>query len=188
MLMKPKILIIDDDQVIRASLVKVMERKGYELLQACNGADAIDIFRSSAVDLVVLDVNLKDEDGWSILEAMKELNSFVPIVITTREFDQREKAIAAGAEALMEKPMDVSVFLRIVQNLLSESSEQRLERVCGNDDYCRYVAGYLAPFLSQLDERHSAPLKLSESLSAVLATKFAPDRSQKTVQEPVEII
>ena len=186
MLMKPKILMLDDDRSVCASLVKVLEMENYDVLEASTGADAIDIFRSCPVDLVVLDVNLEEEDGWAVFEAMKELNPFVPTVITTTEFDQREKAIAAGAEALIEKPMDVPVFLRIVQDLLNESSEQRLERVCGDDDYCRYVAGYLAPFLSQLDERHSAPLKLSESLSAVLAIKFRSDGGAKTFSELVE--
>ena len=138
------------------------------------------------VDLVVLDLNLEQEDGWAVFEAMKELNPFVPTVVTTTEFDQREQAIAAGAEALIEKPMDVPVFLGIVEELLAESSEKRLERVCGDDDYCRYVAGYLAPFLSQLDERHSAPLKLSQGLRKVLTNKFAPARGQKEVAELVE--
>jgi CheY-like chemotaxis protein len=186
MLMKPKILVLDDDRSVRASLVKVLEMENYDVLEASSGVDAVDIFRSCPVDLVVLNVNLEEDDGWTVFEAMKELNPFVPTVITTTEFDQREKAIAAGAEALIEKPMDVLVFLRIVQDLLNESSEQRLERVCGDENYCRYVAGYLAPFSSHLDERHSAPLKLSQSLSAVLAIRFAPECVQRTFPEPVE--
>ena len=184
--MKPKILVLDDDHSVRASLVKVLEMEDYEVLQASNGTAAIDIFRSCAVDLVVLDVNLEEEDGWSVFEAMKELNPLVPTVVTTTQFDQRENAIAAGAEALIEKPMDVPVFLGIVQDLLTESSEQRLERVCGDDEYCRYVAGYHAPFLRQLDERHSAPLKLSPSLNAVLAIKFAPTGPGKMLPELME--
>src|ERR1051325_7216131 len=128
MLMKPKILVLDDDQSVRASLVKVLEMENYEVLEASTGADAIDIFRSCSVDLVVLDVNLEKDDGWAVFEAMKELNPFVPTVITTREFDQRKRGIGTGGEALIEKPMGVPVFLRIVQELLNESSEQCLER------------------------------------------------------------
>jgi CheY-like chemotaxis protein len=184
--MKPKILVLDDDRSVRASLVKVLEMEHYDVLEASTGVDAIDIFRSCPVDLVVLDVNLAEENGWVVFEAMKKLNRFLPTVITTTEFDQREKAMAAGAEALIEKPMDVPVFLRIVQDLLNEPSEQRMERVRGDDDYCRYVAGYLAPFLSKLDERHEAPLKLSQSLSAVLAIKFASDGRPKAISELVE--
>src|SRR5688572_18915400 len=184
--MKPKILVLDDDRSVRGSLVKVLEMEEYEVLQPSNGSAAIEMFRSGPIDLVVLDVDLEDENGWAVFEAMKDLNPFVPTVVTTRESDQREKAIAAGAESLIEKPMDVPIFLQIVQDLLTESSEQRLERVCGDDDYCRYVAGYHAPFLSQLDERHSAPLKLSQSLSAVLAIQFTPDAGKRTFPELLE--
>jgi hypothetical protein len=100
---------------------------------------------------------------------MKELNPFVPTIVITAEFDQRGNAIGAGAEALIEKPMDVSEFLEIVQDLLNETSEKRLERVCGDDAHCRFVAGYHASYLRRLDERHSEPLILSGSLSAALA-------------------
>jgi DNA-binding response OmpR family regulator len=153
------------------------------VLQASNGTDAIDIFRSCPTDLVVLDVNLQEENGWTVFETMKELNPYVPTVVITAEYDQRGNAVVAGAEALIEKPMDVSVFLGIVRDLLTESSEQRLERICGNDEYCRYVAGYHAPFLTQLDERYSAPLKLSPSLNAVLAIKFTPNGPGKMLPE-----
>ena len=180
MLIKAKLLILDDDDAVRASLVKVLEMEGFEVLQASNGLDAIDFFRTCRVDLVVLDVNLEEENGWSVFEAMKELNPFVPTVVITAEFDQREIAMGAGAEALIEKPMEVSVLLGIVRDLLAESSEQRLERVCGNDEYCRYVAGYHAPFLTQLDQRHIAPLELSPSRNAVFATKFTAAGEQET--------
>ena len=169
--MKPKILILDDDNSVRASLVKVLERENYEVLQAKNAAQAINTFRSSPVDLVVLNVGLEDENGWSVFEKMKELNPFVPTIVITAEFDQREHAIAAGAEALMEKPMDVPAFLGIVRDLLDETSAKRLERVCGDDEYCRFIAGYFAPYLHRLDERRSFPLTLSTSLRNALAAK-----------------
>lgn len=169
--MKPKILILDDDNSVRASLVKVLEMENYEVLQAKTAAQAIGLFRSSTVDLVVLDVGVEDKNGWSVFEKMKELNPFVPTIVITAEFDQRENAIAAGAEALMEKPMDVPAFLGIVRNLLEETSANRLERVCGDDEYCRFVAGYYAPYLNRPDERRSFPFTLSRSLRNALAAK-----------------
>src|SRR5690349_13734542 len=120
--MKTKILVIDDDHSVRASLVKLLEMEDYDVVQARNGSEGIDIFRSSSLDLVVLDVNLAEENGWSVFETMKELNPFVPTIVITAEFDQRENAVAAGAEALIEKPLDVSAFLEIVQGLLTETS------------------------------------------------------------------
>jgi DNA-binding NtrC family response regulator len=183
MLMKPKILVIDDDNSVRASLVKLLEMEGYELVHARNGPEGIDVFRSCPMDLVVLDVNLAEESGWSVFEELKELNPFVPTIVITAEFDQRGNAVRAGAEALIEKPMDVSAFLATVQDLLAETSEKRLERVCGDDEYCRFVAGYYAPYLSRLDERHTAPMTLSDSLSAALAIKTVQDYSREIFME-----
>jgi DNA-binding NtrC family response regulator len=171
---KAKILLLDDDHSVRGSLVKLLELENYEVLPVNNGADAIDTFRLSPVDLVVLDVNLEQEDGWSLFEQMKELKPFIPTIITTTEFDQRENAVAAGAEALIEKPLDVPAFLGIVRDLLITSGGQSPRRVSGQPACCRYVPVYHAPLFWQLDERCFAPLKLSRSLNAVLATKSCP--------------
>jgi hypothetical protein len=101
---------------------------------------------------------------------MTEMNPFVPTVIITAEFDQHERAVAAGVEALIEKPIDVPVFLKIISELLAETSQQRLERACGDDKYCRYVARHYESLLKLLNERHSAPLKFSTALNAALPT------------------
>jgi CheY-like chemotaxis protein len=167
---KPKLLVVDDDHSVRESLKKLLETEHYDVHPARDGVEALDYFRSSPTDLVVLDLNLGTDDGWKIFHTMAELNPFVPTVIITAEFDQRERAVAAGVEALIEKPIDVPVFLKIISDLLAETSEQRLERVCGNDEYCRYVARHYEPFLSLLNERHSAPLKFSTALNAALLT------------------
>jgi len=170
-LMKPTLLVVDDDHSVRKSLIKLLEMEDFEVLSARDAEEAIALFSCSSVDLVVLDVNLGEESGWKVFERMKELNPFIPTMVITAEFDQRAIAIAAGAEALIEKPMDVPAFLRIVRDLLAETNKERLARVCGDDEYCRFVAGYYAPFFRHLDERRSAPMKLSRSLSAVLSAR-----------------
>jgi DNA-binding response OmpR family regulator len=180
--MKSKILILDDDSAVRTSLVKLLERAHYNVVQASSGAGAIDIFRASAVDLVVMDLNLKDDEGWSIFERMKVLNPFVPTVVISSESDERQKAVSAGAEALIEKPIDVEAFLGTIQILLAESREQRLARSYGDDHYCRHVAGYHAPLFRNLDERNSVPLKLSSSLSAALSIQFEPSDEDEAVE------
>jgi len=167
--MKPKLLLIDDDHSVRESLRKLLEAENYDVYPAVDGIDALDQFKTKPSDLVILDLNLGTGDGWKIFRTMAELNPFVPTVIITAEFDQREDAVAAGVEALIEKPINVPVFLKIISDLLAETGEQRLERVCGNDEYCRYVARHYEPFLKLLNERHSAPLKLSSALNAVLS-------------------
>ena len=166
--MKLKLLVVDDDCSVLESLKKLLEAESYEVHPARNGADARNSFRANPADLVVLDLNLGTDDGREVFQTMAEVDPFVPVVIITAEFDQRQRAVAAGVGALIEKPIDVPAFLKVISDLLTETSEQRLERVCGDDKYCRYLARHYEPFLKLLNERHSTPLKLSSTLSAAL--------------------
>jgi DNA-binding NtrC family response regulator len=167
--MKPKLLLVDDDDSVRDSLTKLLAKENLDVLPARDAAEALELFRSNAVSLIVLDVNLRPDGGWKVFERMTEINPFVPTVIITAEFDQRDRAVRAGVEALIEKPIDVPIFLKTIRDLLTETSEQHLERVCGDDAYCRYVARKYATLLHLHEERHSAPLELSLSLQAVLS-------------------
>ena len=167
--MKPKLLVVDDDHSVRDSLTKLLATENFDVLPARDGAEALKLFRSNPVSLVVLDVNLRPDDGWRVFERMTEINPFVPTVIITAAFGQRDRAVSAGVEALIEKPIDVPIFLKTIRDLLTEASEQHLERVCGDDAYCRYVTRKRATLLHLHEERHSAPLELSLSLQAVLS-------------------
>lgn len=162
---KPTLLVVDDDHSVRESLKKLLESEGYEVLPACDGVDALNYFKSHRVDLVVLDLNLATDNGWKVFDRMTHTNPFVPTIIITAESGQHERAVAAGVEALIEKPIDVPVFLKIINDLLAETREQRTERVCGDDDYCHYVTGSFESHPKFLNERHSAPLRFSTALN-----------------------
>ena len=173
--MKQRLLVVDDDASVLDAMTKLLAAEGYRVLAARDGAGALSRFKSGPVDLVVLDLNLGTDDGWDVFRKMAELNPFVPTVIITAECGQRKLARAAGVEALIEKPIDVPVFLEIVRDLLGERSEQRRERICGSDDYCRYVARSYETFLRMLQERRSAPMKLSSGLGATAVVSPAAD-------------
>jgi CheY-like chemotaxis protein len=159
--MKPKLLVVDNDPSVRESLRKLLEAEHYDVHPAQDGVDALDYFKSNSTDLVVLDLNLGPDDGWKVFHTMTGVNPFVPTVVITAEFDQRERAVAAGVEALIEKPIDVPAFLEIISGLLIETSERRMERVCGDEKYCRYVGRNHEAFRRDLENRYSAPLKMS---------------------------
>jgi hypothetical protein len=69
------------------------------------------------------------------------------------------QAVVAGVEALIEKPMDVSTLLELIRQLLAETREQRLRRVCVGQ-YFRYVGRDREEFRRDLESRYSAPLKM----------------------------
>ena len=158
--MKRTILIVDDDTSVRDSLKKLLEAGGYHVLTARDSAEALEWFESERIHLVVMDVNLGEDDGWETFERMAAANGSVPTVIVTAEFGQRDRAIAAGVEALIEKPMDVPLFLEIVEKLLAAHRDGKLKRVSGDERYCRYVNRSNEAFRRDLERRCSTPLDM----------------------------
>jgi DNA-binding response OmpR family regulator len=179
--MKPKLLIVEDDQAVRESLRKVLEAEDYEVFPARDGREAMEHFSAQRIDLVVLDINLGVENGWQVFEAMTTTNPFVPTIVITAEWGQREQAGALGVEGLVEKPIKVAEFLNLIRDLLAETTEARLKRICGNDDYCHYVGRRYEPHQEALQRRRVAPPKprtrsesLAEASPAAQAESQAP--------------
>ena len=163
------LLVVDNDRSVCRSLQKLLRAEGFEVHTACDAAGAVDLFRVHPIDLVVLDINLGSDDGCSVFQALAEINPFVPIVIITAEWGQHGRAVALGAEALVEKPIDVPSFLELIHDLLTERAQRRLRRVCEKQDYCRYRAKDYATVLRALQERMAAPLELSTGIRSALA-------------------
>lgn len=158
--MKPKLLLVEDDHAVRESLRKVLEAQNYEVFPARDGSEALEHFSAQRIDLVVLDINLGADNGWKVFETMTITNPFVPTIVITAEWGQREQAVALGVEGLIEKPIDVPVFLSMIRDLLAETTEAKLKRMCGDDAYCHYVGRHYEPYLRALQKRYAAPFKM----------------------------
>jgi DNA-binding response OmpR family regulator len=128
---KKTILVVDDDEQIRESLCKVLRSEGYEVVLAADGQEGIDKFDPEHIDLLLLDLNLPRKGGWDIFERITSINSLLPIIIITGRENQYDMAAAAGAGALMEKPLDVPFLLQTITELLTEPPETRIERLAG---------------------------------------------------------
>jgi CheY-like chemotaxis protein len=154
--MKKQVLVVDDDTSVRESLKRVLSGAGYETMLARDGQEAID--RCSAeIDLSILDLDLPVKDGWETFEELTRRNPCLPIIIITGLSNQYEKALAVGAGALLEKPIEASALLRTMQELLEEKKEHRLRRQCGDLHDTRYAASPNTVFLKQLREKAAAP-------------------------------
>lgn len=171
--MKPKILVVDDDRPVLESLTKLLEAEHYVVYPARDANEALRCFSSEAVDLVVLDINLGADNGWKVFETMTATNPFVPTIVITAEWGQREKAVTLGVEGLIEKPIDVPAFLKMIREFLAETTEAKLKRICGNEAYCRYIGRHYEPHLRMLQKRYAAPLRMT-SPGKVLPDKEPP--------------
>lgn len=127
--MKKRIFVVDDDSEIRESLGKLLRTEGYDVMLADDGQDSIKKFSTKPVDLVLLDLSLPDSTGWDVFGILTTLNRALPIIIITGRPDQEKLARAAGAAAIMEKPLDVPRLLKTIAELVVNGTEARLKRV-----------------------------------------------------------
>ena len=129
--MTKRILLVDDDRSIRESLSKILRAENYEVVLGENGQEAIEKQGAERIDLLILDLN-PDASGvknaGATLERLVGINPLLPVVIITGRSNQRALAETAGADALMEKPLDVPLLLQTICELLTEPMESRARR------------------------------------------------------------
>lgn len=138
--MKGKILLADDDPEILAALSAALKSEDYEVITANNGREACEYFMKQHVDLALLDLKMPLRDGWAAFERLTTTNPLVPIIIITARPDQYPLAVAAGVAAFMEKPLDLPLLMRAIDELLVEPVEQRLSRLAGRRPMARYLS------------------------------------------------
>jgi DNA-binding response OmpR family regulator len=143
--MNSRIMVLDDEPQIRQSLLKLLRAEGYEVVLAANGQEALERFDRENIDLLLLDLNLPLKSGWDVFERVTALNPLLPIIIITGRDKQRDLAAAAGVGALMEKPLDVTLLLRTITELLAEPPESRLKRLAGAEHSLRYFSRSSGP-------------------------------------------
>ena len=130
-MMKKTILVVDDDASVRESVNKVLRGAGYETVLAAGAMDAITRFHTHSNDLVLLDIGLPTQNGWETCKHVARVHANVPIIVITGQAGQFHSALAAGASALMEKPLDAHQLLQLTQALLANARESSLHRAQG---------------------------------------------------------
>ena len=128
--MKKRILVVDDDASVRESLRGLLQRNGYWVRVAADGEEAESSLSNERADLMVLDLEMPRRDGFDVFEEVSARFPHLPIIVITGLADQLDTKLIPGLDFLMEKPIDVNVFLRTVEFLLAESLEERAQRLC----------------------------------------------------------
>jgi len=118
--MSDKILVVDDDRSLRYSLKRMFEGRGFELLEAKNGRETIEIVRKEQIDLILMDVRMSGMTG---LEALKEIKAINPklLVIIMTAYGTTQTAIEAmkfGAFDYITKPFDIPQMWRLIEKAL----------------------------------------------------------------------
>jgi DNA-binding NtrC family response regulator len=117
-----RILVVDDEEQMRDLLVKVLERKGYQVSVCGNGVDALAFLEREPADLVVTDVRMPGLSGMEALRAIKELNPDIVVIIMTAfgSIDQAVQAVKEGAYDYINKPFKIDEMLLTIEKALDE--------------------------------------------------------------------
>lgn len=135
-----KVLVVDDEAMIRWSIEQTLRGAGYEVAVAETGADGMGLFRAVHPDVVFLDVRLPDDDGFALLRRMKkESNSAVAVVMMTAFDDERTAtdAIRLGAAAYLKKPFDFDSLVGIVVSALEAAPQTNPNGATHSPTRCR---------------------------------------------------
>ena len=113
-----RVLAVDDSKTMRNMISFTLNGAGYDVTEAVDGQEALNIAEKSDFDLVITDVNMPNMDGITLLKALRGLSKFssTPILILTTEGgdDKKSEGRSAGATGWIVKPFDPNKLLQVV--------------------------------------------------------------------------
>lgn len=123
-----KVLIVEDEKVLRETVSLYFLHEGYEVFEAEDGKVALDLFNTLDLDLVIVDIMLPIVDGWSVCRRIRNRSS-VPIIILTARGEEEDTLLGfeLGADDFVTKPFKPSILLARANRLLKKSSKEMKE-------------------------------------------------------------
>jgi DNA-binding response OmpR family regulator len=133
-----QVLVVDDENDIRGLVRELLERAGYDVLEAPDGTEGLRLFYAERPDLVVLDVSMPGLTGWEVLERIREMSE-APVIMLTANADELDKVrgLRAGADDYVTKP-----FGR--QEFLARIDAQLRRKPAGSKEPSTYADGFVA--------------------------------------------
>ena len=121
----PTILVVEDNEASRDALARRLERRGYQVLLAVDGRQAIAVARLEKPDLILMDLGLPVLDGWDATLALKgdATTRQIPIIVLSAHAmtGDRDRALAVGGDDFDTKPIKFQVLLEKIEALLARS-------------------------------------------------------------------
>jgi two-component system chemotaxis response regulator CheY len=120
--MTKRVLTIDDSKTIRDMLMLTLADAGFEVLQAVDGQDGLDVLSKQPVDVVITDINMPRMDGYEVIRQMRRNSAHktIPILVLTTESETDKKNLAreAGATGWMVKPFDPDRLIATINKVV----------------------------------------------------------------------
>ena len=121
---KPTLLIVEDDPNVGESIRLLLKKRGFSILLASNGKEALQVFRHEMVDLVITDLVMPKMDGMALLEAIKKLKPETEVIVISAQgtIEKAVQAIKMGAFDFIEKPINPKVIALVVERALEKQT------------------------------------------------------------------
>ncbi|MBI2431304.1 MAG: response regulator [Candidatus Hydrogenedentes bacterium] len=120
-----RIVVIDDEPVLRLTFQRLLEEHGYEVHVAENGQDGLELCRDRRPDLVITDLYMPEYDGYATIECLQEEFPDVPVIAMSAVIGPsgRQRTVNLGAVCCITKPVDMAVLLRMVEGIVKARPE-----------------------------------------------------------------
>lgn len=121
-----KILIADDEQLMRQLVIDFLKPEGYEILEASDGKEALEIYDKEHPDLILLDIMMPGYDGWTVCREIRR-ESTVPIMMLTAKGEEIDQLFAydLGADEYITKPFSPKILVAKIKALLRRSQNEQ---------------------------------------------------------------
>jgi two-component system cell cycle response regulator DivK len=123
---KGTVLYIEDNPDNRLLVKRILLAEDYELLEAKNSFEALDILTGVHPDLILMDINMPDMDGYTLTAKIKSLPGFerIPILALTANVmrGDKEKTLEAGCDGYIQKPIDIDQLTRVIERFIKRRS------------------------------------------------------------------
>ena len=119
---KATILYVEDNADNRMLVRRILLSQDYSILEAKDGSDALNVLKTQRPDLILMDINMPEMDGYTLTAKIKSMAGFerIPILALTANVmrGDKEKTLEAGCDGYIQKPLDIDQLIREVERFL----------------------------------------------------------------------
>lgn len=123
-----QILLVEDEARLRVLVAKYLKKEGYQVLEAGDGKEALDLWETEKVDAVILDVMLPIYDGWSVCRSIRKKDEDIPIIMLTARGAEEDKIFGfeLGVDDYVTKPFSAKELMARVKAVLKRSGKRSI--------------------------------------------------------------
>ncbi len=118
---KPRALVVDDSTDIAFMMVMILQHAGYEAAMAVSAVEGLALAQREHFDLIISDIGMPEMDGYAFAKRLRALPAYatIPMIAVTgfAEYDDRDRALSAGFNTHLKKPVDVVKLLELIESL-----------------------------------------------------------------------